>query len=522
MDTQRSPFLRALETSDTETLNKCKTHSTSSNPLIDLFFTINTFRTKPVTEIQAIFYRAFNYSLVDTLRILFWSRDIRGGQGERRVFREILKIIAQNNKVINLKPILGYIPFFGRWDDVLVLLGTPLEEDALNLIKVALHENDALCAKWMPREKSSRSTEATTIRNFLGLTPKQYRKKLAELTQVVESQMCDQKWDNITYSHVPSRATLMYRKAFEKHSPERWAEYLTLVSEGKEKVNAGTLYPYDIIVPIWDTLSQDNSYWGGAPIKSLTPSEIQLLDEQWKALPNYMENNSERIIPVIDTSGSMYMDSNSPMPIQVSVSLGLYIAEHNRGPFKDHFITFSQEPVLQRVEGKSIHARLSSVKNASWGYSTNLERVFQLILESATKSQIQETEMPTTVLVLSDMEFNQTENSSTMWETISQLYDKEGYKLPKVVFWNLSTKTSNFPVKFDDIGVAMVSGFSPTILKQILTSGDITPERIMYDVIHSLRYSCIQLPAQKEKVRKDQKEKRGTRGEAQPLLFFKT
>lgn len=484
--TPTSSLMDAMVTGDTRTLNDCVTHSTSSSPLVDLFFTINTFRHKDESEIQSAFYRAYNHSPVDALRILFYSRDVRGGQGERRTFRLCLKNLAQSGQ--NLQGLLSYIPYFGRWDDVLVFLGTPLENEALALIKHGLDTEDGLCAKWMPREKSSKSAEATTIRKFLGLTPKQYRKKLSQLTNVVETQMCSKEWDAIKYGHVPSRATLLYRKAFERHSPERWTEFLSLVTKGEDKVNAGTLYPYDVVVPIWESLGDT---WGNS--RDLSVDELTLLDEQWKALPNYMEDNSERVLPVVDTSGSMYSDGK-PQPIQVSVSLGLYIAERNEGPFKDHFVTFSENPSLQKIEGNSVYNRLASLKGCDWGYNTNIERVFKLVLDSAVKSNVSESDMPSVILILSDMEFDSCSDSDvTAFERAQQLYADAGYKLPKIVFWNLDAKTSNFPVKFNETGTAMVSGFSPTILKQILAGGDMSPEKIMFDVINSERYACITL-----------------------------
>ena len=186
--------------------------------------------------------------------------------------------------------------------------------------------------------------------------------------------------------------------------------------------------------------------------------------------------------------------SASPSAIQVAVSLGLYIAERNVGPFKDHFVTFSENPTIQNIEGDGVFSRLLSVKSSEWGYNTNLERVFQLVLDSAVRSNVSESEMPTTILILSDMEFDKcTENDVTAFERARQQYASAGYELPKIIFWNLDAKSSNYPVKFDETGTAMVSGFSPTILKQILAGGSITPESIMRNVIDSERYSCISL-----------------------------
>lgn len=479
----QTSLIDAFDNLTAKTLNGCATNITSSNPLVDLFFTINTFRNKEKTEVLSAFYNAYTYSPVQALKILFWSRDIRGGQGERKTFRTCIKDLALKGKC---KSVLPHIPYFGRWDDVLVFMDTPLENEALALIKSALDNDDALCAKWMPREKSSKSAHAVKIRNYLKLTPKQYRKMLSTLTKVVENQMCSNDWNSIEYGRVPSRATLIYRKAFERNSPVKWEEYVQAVQAGEEKVNAGALYPYDIVVKIWDDYIYSELNFHSAS------TELSILDEQWKALPNYLENSSERILPLVDTSGSMYSGSGSPLPIQVSVSLGLYIAERNEGPFKDHFLTFSQNPTMQKIEGDNIQKKLISLKNADWGYNTDLEAVFQTLLNAALASEVSATEMPTVILIFSDMEFDQATNSSlTAYETMQALYSSYGYQLPKIVFWNLDTKTSNFPVRFDQEGTAMVSGFSPSLMTQILAGGDITPESIMSKTIDSERYSCI-------------------------------
>ena len=490
--TSNSSLLDAMNTSETLTLNGCPTHSTSSNFLVDLFFTVNTFRQKSEEEVIQAFTKAYDTSPQDALRILFWSRDIRGGQGERKTFRIVLKYLALNNPGV-LQPLIQYIPYYGRWDDLFSLISTPLCKDTLDFIKSALNAGDALCAKWMPREKSSQSKLASSIRKHCGYSPKEYRKVLAGLTKVVETQMCNKDWEAIDYSKVPSRALLIYRKAFDKHAPSQWNKYLELVTAGEVKINSSTLYPYDIIRPLWGKMSES---WYGQDVKGLlTPQEIQLTNEQWKALPNYMENNPRKILPLVDTSGSMHT-CGSPSAIQVAVSLGLYIAEKNEGPFKDHFITFSQNPTIQKIEGDHLYAKIHNLNNADWGYNTNLEKVFDLILNSAVEKEVKREEMPDTLLILSDMEFDVAcsgSASSTMYENIQFKYRLAGYKLPSIIFWNLDTKTSNSPVKFDEQGTALISGFSPTILKQLLANESLTPESMMYKVINSTRYSHIEV-----------------------------
>lgn len=478
----------AMETGSTRTLNDCATNSSTSNTLVDLFFQLNVMRGRSDTDIISLFNRAFAQDQLAAMRILFYSRDIRGGQGERNTFRIILQNLATGSHANWVQKNIQLIPHFGRWDDLLVLFGTPLESAALNCISTALNAGDALCAKWMPREKSSKGYIACKIRNRMGITPRQYRKLLTTLTSVVETQMCAQEWSDISYSSVPSIAMKNYRRAFERHTPQRWTSYIEDLKSGKTTVNAGTLYPHDLVRPFLS----ESSY---GRLSSMSVNEQSLLNEQWNTLPNYLEGNSERILPVVDTSGSMYGGyycSGSLRPIEVSVALGLYIAERNKGVFHDHFITFSQSPTLQKVAGSTLRDRVQSVKTADWGYNTDLQKVFELILNSALRHSVTEDDMPTMVIIFSDMEFDQACSvNDTAMQSIRQKYQLAGYTLPKVVFWNLNAKTDNFPVKCNEAGTALVSGFSPSIMKQLLSGKDFSPEAIMHSVIDSERYACV-------------------------------
>ena len=485
-------LVTAIETGGSRTQNDCVTHSSTSNSLVDLFFHINAMRGRSDADIIGAFNRAFAVDQLTAMRILFYSRDVRGGQGERRTFRTVLAYLATGNHSSWIARNVGLIPFFGRWDDMFVLFGTPVETAALEFIANALNTGDALCAKWMPREKSSKSEIARKIRKHMGLSPRRYRKLLSSLTSVVETQMCANEWADISYSGVPSIAMKNYRRAFERHTPEQFKSFLEDLKSGKTKVNAATLYPHDLVRPF---LTHSSHYYHEDSQSSLSVSEQSLLNEQWKALPNYLEGNSERILPVVDTSGSMYggyNSSSSLRPIEVSVALGLYIAERNAGVFQDHFITFSQSPSLQRVSGSNLRDRVHSMKGADWGYNTDIQKVFRLILDSALNHSVPVEEMPTMVLILSDMEFDQACSSSdTAMESIRRKYQQAGYPLPKVVFWNLDAKTDNFPVKQNEQGTALVSGFSPSIMKQLLAGDEFSPEAIMLSVVNSERYNCI-------------------------------
>lgn len=482
----------SLQEGQTLTENLCATNEDSGSTLVNLFFEIAAMRSRPEEDAANLFFKAFESDQLSALKILFWARDIRGGQGERRVFRTVLPYLANSSTPL-LRANIHLIPEYGRWDDLFALFGTPLEGDALALIDSALTGSDAqpLCAKWMPREKSAKSGIARKIRKHMNLSPSAYRKLLSRLTKVVETDMCANNWDGIKYSSVPSVAMNVYRKAFERHSPERWSSYLNDLESGKETVNASVLYPHQVVKP----LIEERYAYDMSP-ESDAPADNRLLEQQWKALPNYLLKNPHRILPVVDTSGSMYTGEGL-QPIEVSVSLGLYIAERNNGPFKDHFITFSDTPSLQRLRGETLKERVTNLLCADWGMSTNIEAVFNLILSQAKGNDISEEDMPSMVLILSDMEFNQcaTNYSMTAMQSIASKYAEAGYKIPSIIFWNLNARGNNFPVKFDEKGTALVSGFSPSILTHILSSGTITPIDVVNEVLESERYSLITKPS---------------------------
>lgn len=470
-------LLSALQQENALTENGMVTNSSSLNNTLDLFFRIGALRAADHDDIVRQFSLAFAESPQDALRILFWARDIRGGAGERRVFRICISYLAELKSEALIKN-LHLIPEYGRWDDLLAFEGTAVEENAFSLIKEALYAGDRLCAKWMPRK----GPMANSLRKYLNLTPKEYRKLLVSNTEVVEQKMCAKEFSEINYSTVPSLAAARYQSAFQKNDADRYTEYLLELQkpEGERtvKINAGAVYPYDVV-------------------KSLNRGVWEVANEQWNALPNYMEGSNEMILPVVDVSGSM----SSPVSrggtltcMDVAISLGLYISERNEGGFKDHFITFSESPELQKLSG-SLKERYNQLSMSEWGMSTNLVSVFNLILNQATKHNVPESGMPSKILILSDMEFNHAIDdgeSVSAIKAIRKRYDDAGYKTPDVIFWNLqSRRPGNIPVSFKEDGTALVSGFSPSIMKSILNGKNITPMDIMYETINSPRYENI-------------------------------
>jgi len=429
----------------TLTDNGMVTNPTSLNKCVDLFFSIGSMRGKSKDKVVNLFNEAYNENPLVASKILFWVRDVRSGAGERQTFRDVISYLTTNSPQTVRKNI-GLIPEFGRWDDVLVLFGTELEDDMFSLIKTALSNGDGLCAKWMPRK----GVVANKLRKLFRTTPKQYRKMLVGLTNVVESKMCAKDWENIDYSKLPSLASSRYQKSFNKNDNERYNEYKKSLQDGTAKVNAGAVYPYDIVKSI---------NMGGDKIVS---------EKQWESLPNWMEGSVERILPVVDVSGSMCVEVGGNPNLScmdVAVSLGMYISERNEGSFKDAFITFSNNPQLQYLTG-TLSERLYQLRRAEWGMSTDLEAVFNLILHQAKMNNVPESNMPTKILILSDMQFNQATRRDSLGaqSMIESMYEELGYTKPDIIYWNLNAKGGNFPVEFDKNGTALVSGFSPSIL----------------------------------------------------------
>jgi len=505
-------LLDALSKAEALTENLAPTFATSNNLQLDFFFQIGSMRNQTDEQILDIFWKSFTSNPKDTLKILFYGRDPRGGQGERRIFKIILKSIACSedpNGIIeqNMRKLIPYIPIYGRWDDLFSLFDTPYEEYALNVIKdvyklcvynkkdtgiyISTHplmgaEGGAIIhnmAKWLPREKSSNKAYAIKIRKYLGMSPKEYRKFLSKYTDVVENLMCSKQWNDIIYDAIPSKAMNTYKKAFAKHSPDNWSTYLTHLEEGKANVNASTLFPHEIIKQLF--FSHE--------LIQLNHDEQRMLDQQWNALPNYMENNPLKILPVVDVSGSMY-NGTSLAPIVPAISLGLYIAEKNKGIFHNAFISFSEKPELILIPEGTLYDKLSYMKDSSWGYNTNFANVFKLVLDNAVLHKISQEEMPNCILVLSDMEFDQAFDSvdQTNYEFVKDMYSKTDYEMPKMIFWNLNARQGNVPVKSDESDTALISGFSPIVLKYILKEGLFTPEDIMNFVISSNRYNSLE------------------------------
>lgn len=473
-----SNLFNATNTSNTTTENGCVAHSSTLNSCLDLFGQVGSGRGKD-QQLLPLFLKALGDDPKTTSQILFWLRDIRGGQGERDLFRTFLpKITTKEN--INL--VLSKTLEVGRADDLFVFENTEFEKQMLHILSQELKSGNSLVAKWLPRKKGI----FEKLRSYMKLTPKELRKILVSLSNTVEQQMSANKWDEIEYQKVPSRASMIYTKAFKRQSPEKYEEYLTDLTKGEAKVNAATLYPYDLVNKV-KIYNEDND---------------ALYEAQWESLPNYLEESGFNILPVIDVSASMNCSAGSKTSMtcmDVAVSLGLYVAERNNTVFKDQFITFEDRPSMVKLDSSlSLRNRLRNIYSSPWGGSTNIQAMFDLILNASVQHSLKQEDLPSHLIIFSDMQFNQisgyhssSDVNKTAFEYAKKSFEQAGYELPNVVFWNLHS-SDNYPVQDKDTGACLVSGFNPSLLKTIL-SGNLVPEptplEVMLETVDKERYT---------------------------------
>lgn len=479
----KNKLLNSMKQADnvTTTLNGAVTFKSTLNSVLDFFALGAALRQRSAVDKISLFTKAFAEDSLLAMKALFNVRNIRGGAGERQAFRDILGHLARQHSNVVVKNFDNIVKF-GRWDDLFVLFGTACESDMLKYIskqlakdkKTKSTESISLLAKWMPSINTSSAktvTLAKRLAKYLELQPREYRKLLSKLRtriNVVEKQMSAQDWPSINYEQVPSRASLLYKDAFKKHDLDRYNAYLAAVNKGTAKINAGTLYPYDIYDKVRG-FGSDNA----------------TVDALWKALPDYMGDNKTNMLVVADVSGSMM-----GRPMSISVSLALYIAERNKGAFHNNFITFSEKPKLQTIVGSTVSTKMNNLERAEWGMSTNLQAVFNLILSHATKSAVPATDMPSQIIIVSDMEFNHACQNTNL-ESMREKYKSAGYAMPNIVFWNVNSHQNNVPAKADDKGVLLVSGASPSVLKTLLSGRLVTPVDQMLETLNQAMYDSV-------------------------------
>lgn len=452
-------FKQAMFTNDASTLNGMVAHSTTSSGLLDFFSQSGAVRTWPESKIVSLFHGAVQENPDLAFKALFYARDIRGGQGERRLFRTIIRSLAENDCEESIIKNLPQIVKYGRWDDLMVFENTPVQPYAAAIWAQAIVEGDALAAKWAPRK----GAWFGLLRKAVGMDAQAWRKTLVHFTKVVETQMCNQEWNQINYSHVPSRAGMIYRKAFSKHDTERYVKFIEDAKKGKVKINSATLYPSDIV---------------GRLIYAYKVDET--LEAQWKQLPNWLHEDETGILPLVDVSGSM-----NGQPLNVAIGLGIYVAERNNGAFKDLLVTFSEKPVFVDIsKEKTLREKVQKVHRSQWDMNTNLEKALTIMLKRAVDNDVPQSDMPSTLLIISDMQFDRAITlSDSALKMIQRQYADAKYVFPEIVFWNVNAY-DNQPAKKNDKGVSLVSGYSPSIMKALLAKRpQATPYELMLDVL---------------------------------------
>lgn len=449
------------------TANGADTYASSLDANVDFFYMVGSSRGKDITS---QFEKAYQNNPELAIRTLLFARDVRGGAGERQTFRDLLVYLEKNHTKV-LYDLMPVIPFYGRWDDLLCFKTEAVRNAAFGFIAYALTEKqDGLCAKWMPRQATKSDNTAYLLRTFMGLNPKDYRKLLVGLTNVVEQKMCSKDWTDIDFSKLPSLASARYNKAFARNAKENYDLYKAQLATGEAKINANAVYPYDIIKTI---------RVGG---------EQEVAVAQWEALPNYLGNDF--ILPMVDVSGSMSCPANgsgSLTCMDVAISLGLYLSDKQTGAFKDMFLTFSANPQLQILKG-NLNSKLNQLERADWGMNTNIEKAFAKVLDVAVKGNVPQSEMPKYIMIMSDMEFDRCTDGSA-FNTLSTRFEAAGYELPKVVFWNLNARLGNVPVTQNQKNVALISGFSTNVLKSVLAAKNFTPSGVMLETVMAERYN---------------------------------
>lgn len=470
----------------TRTENGAATYATTMSDCLDLFSTIGALRAAPDAEIEHRFTRAWAENPDLAMKIAFFARDVRGGLGERRAFRIILKALAALSPASVVKN-LDNIPEYGRCDDLMALLDTPCQNQMLTYIKSQLvcdvetmkcgEGSISLLAKWLPSVNASNPETvraAKRVARALGMSDAQYRKTLSALRAqiaILENPLRERSY-TFDYSKQPSKAMYKYRKAFLRNDGARYRSFMEQVNTGEAKLNTGTLYPYELVAP---TLKGE-----------LTEGERMSLDTTWRALPNYAKGGDALV--VVDGSASMYC-GGQPMPATVALSLGLYFAQRNQGAFRGHFITFSSRPRLVEVKGRDLYEQVRYCKSFNEVANTNVQAVFDLILRTAVKNRLKQKDLPETLYFVSDMEFDSCVESAdlTNFQYARRAFALKGYQLPRVVFWNVASRKLQQPVTINEQGVALVSGCTPKLFEMVV-EGNLSPYAYMLEVLSKPRY----------------------------------
>ena len=494
------------ETNYTYTENGALTHKSTMSGLLDLFGMGAAYRTRSDSDCILLFKKAYEENPIYALKCLFYLRDVRGGQGERRFFRVVTRWLA-DNQTDAMRRNLEFVPEFGRWDDLYEFIGTKLEEDVFELMRKQLMldvqcKAPSLLAKWLKSENtsSSKSRElANKTRMAFHMNHKQYRQTLSTLRErikVLERLMSENRWDEIEFDKIPSKAGLVYRNAFARRDIIK-AKYEHFMKDEKTTVNAGTLYPYEVVAKAYNLTRSNYSYsysrYSGYDFEdNFDSTERAAINKYWDNLKDYFNGCSLDALCMIDTSGSMW-GTEASAPINVAISIGLYAAERARGPFAGHYISFSRKPQLIETDGVDFVDKVRRIYSTNLCENTNIEAAFDMVLNTAIKNRCKQSDLPKTIIVVSDMEFDGQRgyyghSNKTLMENIAIKWENAGYQMPNLVYWNVQARQNNIPMTVKD-GISYVSGFSPVLFEQIMKGK--TAFDLMMDKLDSERYACI-------------------------------
>ena len=501
-------FMAGLKNTDnfTYTENGALTHKSTMSDLYDLFAMGGAYRPRSNEDVIVLFNNALKENEVYALKCLFYLRDARGGQGERRFFRVAMKWLASTYPEIARRN-LRHIPEFGRWDDLYLFVDTPLEAEAFAFMRQQLSldvqcKTPSLLAKWLKSENaSSNETRRLAIktRKHFGITAKQYRKTLSVLRariNVLERLMSEGRWDEIEFDKIPSKAGFKYRNAFARHDIERMREdkaiqsYADFAKDTTTKVNAKVLYPYEVVAEANKMF--DNLRWGQKI--TLDDTNRLMINKYWDNLADYFDGAAFNGLAVVDTSGSMTWSApNGAKPIDVAIALGLYCAEKAKGPFAGHYVSFSNRPQLIRTEGVDFCDKVRRIYNTNLCMNTDIEATFDMLLKTAIDTRCAQSDLPQNLIVISDMEFDVgsyqcNTDKTTLMEGIRRKWRKAGYEMPNLIFWNVNARNNNIPMKAEG-GITFVSGFSPVLFEQIMKGK--TGYDLMMDKLNDKRYEVI-------------------------------
>ena len=505
---ERNGFMAMLQNENnkakTFTENGAVAYASSGKFLLDFNFKLSQYRNMDVIAIQNDFAKVYYEDPLIATKFVFYVGDVRGGLGERKVFNACFGWLADNQPNVALA-VLDLIPEYTRWDNLCKLVANKnVREKAFEIIKAQLlsdaknmnqHKSISLLAKWMPSINAS-SKETVELAKFicrgLGATPREYRKMLSRLRKyldVVEIKMSSKEWETIDYSAVPSQANLKYNDAFLRNDEERRREYLASLQKGEVKINASVAQPHEVVRKYLD----NNSSWLRVSIKDFDIT----LEEIWKALPNISVADS---LVVRDGSGSMLCSTGDGKTtcLDVATALAIYCAEHNSPKWKDQFITFSNRPSFISLKNcKTLRDKLIRCYEESDCTNTNIAKTMKLILQTAINNKCTQDEMPKNIIIISDMQFDGSGGyygfnwNETLFEQIAKEYARHGYKLPKIIFWNVSARNFNtIPMQKNELGLVLCSGFSTNNMKMFMT-GEIDPYKILLEQINNKRYDII-------------------------------